>query len=63
MGAAFCFRLENRYDNLKFIPLSPALETGAVIVWKKAQVVSPAIHQFINYIKQYKDILEVEYDT
>ena len=63
VGGAFCFRLENRYDNLKFIPLSPALETGAVIVWKKAQVVSRTMHRFINYIKQYKDILETEDDA
>lgn len=63
VGAAFCFRLENRYDNLKFIPLDPPLETGAVIVWKKAQVVSRTMHQFVNYIKQYKDILEKEYDV
>ncbi len=63
VGAAFCFRLENRYNNLIFIPLDPPLETGAVIVWKKAQVVSRTMHQFINYIKQYKDILETEYDA
>lgn len=61
VGAAFCFRLENRYDNLKFIPLFPPLETGAVIVWKKAQMISRTMRQFINYIKWYKDILEEQY--
>ena len=56
VGAAFCFRLENRYDNLRFIPLSPPLETGAVIVWKKAQAVSRTMQQFIAHIRQHKDI-------
>lgn len=60
VGAAFCFRLENRYDNLKFVPLSPPLATGAVIVLKKAQMISRTMRQFI---KRYKDILEGQYDS
>ncbi|MEG0365417.1 MAG: LysR family transcriptional regulator [Coprobacillus sp.] len=34
-----------------FRPLSPKLETGSVIVWKKHQVFSPATTRFINKIK------------
>ncbi|MCI6732202.1 MAG: LysR family transcriptional regulator [Lachnospiraceae bacterium] len=35
IGAALCFKLENAFSNLRFIPLSPAIDTGAVLVWKK----------------------------
>lgn len=54
IGAAFCFRLQNRFDNLEFIPLAPPLETGAVLVWKKAQIVSKTMHQFISFMKAYR---------
>ena len=49
IGVALCFHLQNRFDELKYIPLSPALETGAVIVWKKAQICfthDAAVYQF-----------------
>ena len=32
------------------------METGAVIVWKKAQIVSPTIRQFISFIKENRVI-------
>ena len=56
IGVALCFHLQNRFDELKYIPLSPAMETGAVIVWKKAQIVSPTIRQFISFIKENRVI-------
>lgn len=55
IGVAFCFQLQNRFDNLKYIPLSPQVETGAVIVWKKAQTMSRTMHQFINFIREYQE--------
>lgn len=55
IGAAFCFRLQNRIDNLEFIPLTPPLETGAVLVWKKAQIVSRTMHQFISFMKEFRE--------
>lgn len=51
-GAALCFRLEGEYENTLFVPLSPKLGTGSVVVWKKNQIVSPAISQFIGYLKE-----------
>ena len=58
IGVAFCFRIQNRFDNLEFIPLSPSLETGAVLVWKKAQMVSRTMHQFISFMKECRETEE-----
>ena len=52
IGMAFCFELHSQYDDLKYIPIVPQIETGAVIVWKKAQIVSRALYQFINFVKE-----------
>ena len=41
------------YDGLRFIPLAPGLESGTVLVWKKAQTFSPAAAAFIAYSKEY----------
>lgn len=41
------------YDGLRFIPLAPELESGTVLVWKKAQTFSPAAAAFIAYSKEY----------
>lgn len=51
VGAALCFQLDNRYDDLRFIPLRPRLETGAVLAWKKNQTFSETSSQFIQFIK------------
>ena len=56
IGVALCFHLQNRFDELKYIPLSPAMETGAVIVWKKAQIVSRTTRQFISFIKENRAV-------
>lgn len=54
IGVAFCFWLQTRFDDLEYIPISPQIETGAVIVWKKAQIVSSTMYQFLNFIKAYQ---------
>ena len=51
MGAAFCLEHAFASNGLRFVPLSPALENGTVLVWKKYQSFSPAARQFIEYIK------------
>lgn len=53
MGIALCLKLENFYENLCFIPLSPKLETGSVLVWKKNQIFSPTAAAFIEQAKKY----------
>lgn len=53
MGAALCIDLENKFDDLKFIPLSPELEFGTVLVWKKNQIHSAITESFIEFSKEY----------
>lgn len=52
VGAVLCMEHDRAYDNLVFIPLSPALETGAVLVWKKDQVCSAAAAQFFAHVQK-----------
>ena len=54
VGVALCFYLENISDALQFIPLSPQLETGTVLAWKKDQSFSPAAERFLQLIKNTK---------
>ena len=52
VGVALCFDLGAAfYEDLCFIPLTPALETGSVLVWKKNQTLGAAISQFMDYLK------------
>ena len=51
VGVALCFDLDNISDALSFVPLSPKLETGTVLAWKKDQTYSPAAEQFLSSIK------------
>lgn len=40
------------YEGLRFIPLRPALERGAVLVWKKHQACSPAAARFLAHVQK-----------
>ncbi len=51
VGVALCFYLENISDALEFVPLSPKLETGTVLAWKKDKPLSPAVDQFYQHIE------------
>lgn len=52
IGVALCFDLGAiYYEDLCFLPLAPALETGSVIVWKKNQTLSAAVSHFIQSVK------------
>ena len=51
VGAALCYDFGNLSDALRFVPLSPKLETGTVLAWKKDQAYSPAAEQFLSFIK------------
>ncbi len=52
VGAALGFFMGNLSDELCFVPFSPPLETGTVLVWKKDQAFSPASEQFLQFLKQ-----------
>ncbi len=51
VGAALCFELDKISDALVFRPLSPELETGTVLAWKKEQRDSPAAEEFLRWVK------------
>ncbi|MCI8285270.1 MAG: LysR family transcriptional regulator [Firmicutes bacterium] len=51
VGSALGFELGTVYEDLRFVPLSPDLETGSVLVWKKNHMLSKASARFIQYIK------------
>lgn len=57
-GAAVCLKSDVLSGELCFRTLRPALETGAVFVWKKHRAVSNAMTAFINYARKcLKDIM------
>ena len=52
VGIALCFDLGVAfYEDLCFIPLTPTLETGSVLVWKKNQTLGAATSQFMRFLK------------
>lgn len=52
VGAIIGLKLDAQYEGLKYIPLSPRLESGTVLVWKKTQSFSQATETFIRYLKE-----------
>lgn len=52
-GAVICIKLNCSYENLKFIPLYPAVESRTALVWKKDQIFPPATAGFIEFAAQY----------
>lgn len=50
-GVALCFDLNIAFEDLRFIPLAPEIQTGTVLVWKKDQVLTPAVEAFHQQIK------------
>lgn len=50
MGVVLSLERACKYEGLKFIPLSPRLESGTILVWKKSQAFSPATAAFISAI-------------
>ena len=52
MGAYLTLKLHCTYDNLRFVPLSPLLESSTVLAWKKAEPFSPAVAGLIRHIKE-----------
>ena len=51
VGAALCYDFGSLSDALTFVPLTPELETGTVLAWKKDQACSPAAEQFLCLMK------------
>lgn len=55
MGAFLTLQLHCTYEGLRFIPLSPALESSTVLAWKKAETFSPAVSGLIAHVKKCLD--------
>ena len=51
VGPALSFDLNFSFDDLRFIPLSPTMDTGTVLVWKKDLVLTPVVEAFHQHIK------------
>lgn len=53
LGLSLGVHLNEDYHGLRFVPLSPKLESGSVLAWKKAQTLSPAVSAFLDAAKEY----------
>ena len=53
IGAVIGIRLHSSYDRLRFIPLSPRLESSTALAWKREQVFSAATTALIDFAKEY----------
>lgn len=51
VGTALSFDLNFSFDDLRFIPLSPTMDTVTVLVWKKDLVLTPVVEAFHQHIK------------
>lgn len=49
MGAVLCIQLNCIYENLRFIPLYPEIQSRTALVWKKDAVFSSATTAFIDF--------------
>lgn len=54
LGPVVCLKLDNHYDDLVFIPLSPKLELSSVLAWKEHQRFSSTVNAFIQFVKKYE---------
>ena len=52
-GSVLTLNLDCTYEGLRFIPLSPPLESNTVLVWKKAQAFSAAAAAMIQFSEKY----------
>ena len=52
-GSVLTLNLDCTYEGLRFIPLSPPLESNTVLVWRKAQTFSAAAAALIKFSEKY----------
>ena len=45
--------LDCSYEGLRFVPLSPKMESGTALAWKKAETFSPAATAFLAYARDF----------
>ncbi|WP_297213242.1 LysR family transcriptional regulator [uncultured Flavonifractor sp.] len=52
VGAFLTIKLHCSYEGLRFLPLSPPLEAGTVLAWKKTETFPPAMVSLLDHIKK-----------
>ena len=52
MGAFLTIKLRDTYEGLRFVPLSPPLESSTVLAWKKTETFPPAVAALLDHIKK-----------
>lgn len=52
LSSIITIKLDCEYKGLKYIPLSPKLESGTILIWKKTQTFSKATEAFIKHLKE-----------
>ena len=52
VGAFLTIRLRCSYEGLRFLPLSPPLESSTVLAWKKTETFPPAVSALLEHIKE-----------
>lgn len=52
LGAVITVKLDCEYKGLRYLPLSPKLSSGTLLVWKKTQTFSKAAEAFIGQLKE-----------
>lgn len=57
VGVVLGIKLNYTYENLRFVPLYPVLESSTVLAWKKEQVFSAATSSFIEFTRQYRKVI------
>lgn len=52
----FALDLACQHPELRFIPLSPSVTSGTVLVWKKTQIFSSAVNAFLTYLENSSNV-------
>lgn len=58
IGTFLNLKLDCQYEGMRYIPLSPKLESNTVLAWKKNQMMSPTVNAFIDFLKKYLNRME-----
>lgn len=53
LGVFLNLKLNCQYEGMRYIPLSPKLESHTVLAWKKNQALAPVTGAFVNFAKKY----------
>ena len=53
LGVFLNLKLDCQYDGMRYIPLSPKLESHTVLAWKKNQTLAPVTGTFVDFAKKY----------